>query len=1019
MEANALFDLEERCRLAERTIKELEKEITDVTTGRVDENAANPALQNAIAQNRKLKYQLEQLTRAMEAASAPKAAKFALKDSPNHSLDLMSVIVELVTAGIRAAFPQLGEEPVDALVSVPSGKVSTDAMYQSNAAMRLAAQLKAKGTKMPPREVAAAFTAAIPKNDIISGYEIAGPGFVNIDINTSFLEGVTTKLLNKGVLPPEHTKQPVIVDFSSPNIAKEMHVGHLRSTIIGESIARMLEYIGHDVQRVNHVGDWGTPFGMLICHLRDKFPNFQSEPPSISDLQGFYKAAKKRFDEEPEFKPRVYEAVVKLQAHDPETILAWNLVCDVSRREFQRIYDRLDIDVKEKGESFYQDMMVEVVKQLESAGKLEEDDTAPGRKIAWSSVKKETKVPLIVVKSDGARCGMTGYTYDTSDLAALRYRASQATWLVYVVDNGQSTHFQNVFALGRDMEWVSPKHRVDHVGFGVVLGEDGKRFKTRSGDTVRLKDLLDEGVERAGAAARTTEMTPEQRARMVEAIAYGCIKYADLSHNRTNDYVFSYDKMLQDKGNTAVYLLYANTRVHSILRNPEIAKQNIDIDALAPSHTVTLTHPKEIKIAKYLARFPEVLNRTIDTLMPHRLCDYIYELTNVFTEFYQECYAVQKQSDGSVKVDVNRLMLYKSVGMVLEQAFHLLGIRAIEAIPIGGGSSADACKLVTCLCVDAQQQLVVAATAVGELWLVQWDSASGWASPLRLSTPDQHVLRRSPLRMTNGSVSSNRSNSSNGSGPSVAGLRTVHAITTASRVNGADLVVLFSLNYGLVHAVTVSFEAPPSHRLESMPYGGNGSGSWSMPSGSSGRPRVVSEYVVATVSPDVDTSVAPPLRHLHADQGLLYFAARERVFTCELATRKIRHMFRPFASSESSVDTADTLPGGTAGLGSTAPCLGIQAHGNRLLLLYPEDVYIINRRTLPAQAFDVVRSVALSHPHRFACLLGPLLLVVSGASDDEVRSLHEAQPDAIDQDPPVMLRIYSDLGYFASKRRCA
>merc|ERR1719300_1988383 len=330
--------------------------------------------------------------------------------------------------------------------------------------------------------------ANIPTNKMIEKLEVAGPGFVNIFIKKAFIQAELDVLVDKGVRPPAiGRKKRVIVDFSSPNIAKEMHVGHLRSTIIGDSICRLLEFLGHDVMRLNHTGDWGTQFGMLIAHLQDEFPNYKTESPPISDLMSFYKQSKARFDSDEEFKARAYACVVKLQAHEEDYLKAWNLICDVSRREFQKVYDRLDISLIERGESFYQDRMKDVVKDLGQKNHLEEDE---GRKIMWA---EGIQVPLTVIKSDG------GFTYDTSDMAAIRQRVEEeaADWLVYVTDAGQATHFQSFFACAEKAGYTRPGVRVDHVGFGVVLGEDKKKFKTRSGDTVRLVELLDEGLKRS------------------------------------------------------------------------------------------------------------------------------------------------------------------------------------------------------------------------------------------------------------------------------------------------------------------------------------------------------------------------------------------------------------------------------------------------------------------------------------------------------------------------------------------
>jgi len=322
---------------------------------------------------------------------------------------------------------------------------------------------------------------------VVENLEVAGPGFINIRLCNKFLEEEIQMLFVNGVQhAPLVIPQKVLVDFSSPNVAKEMHVGHLRSTIIGDSISRLMEFLGHDVLRINHVGDWGTQFGMLIAQLQDKFPDYHKEGYTLplSDLQAFYRESKQRFDSEEEFKKRAYACTVQLQSKKPEYIKGWKMICDVSRKEFSKIYERLGVVVFERGESFYQDLMKSLVEFLKSKNYLLEDE---GRYIMWGN---KEKLPLTVIKSDG------GFTYDTSDLAAIRQRieVEKATWIIYVTDAGQATHFYSIFDCAAKAGILDPvKIRVDHVGFGVVLGDDKKKFKTRSGDTVRLLELLDEG----------------------------------------------------------------------------------------------------------------------------------------------------------------------------------------------------------------------------------------------------------------------------------------------------------------------------------------------------------------------------------------------------------------------------------------------------------------------------------------------------------------------------------------------
>lgn len=338
-------------------------------------------------------------------------------------------------------------------------------------------EFKKTGEKPPsPLQVANKILENLPKSPIVAKCESVGAGFINVFIEREYAKKALSSILLRGVLPPAAKRLRVVIDFSSPNIAKEMHVGHLRSTIIGESIARLLEFLQHDVLRINHVGDWGTQFGMLIAHLEDRFPNYANVSPPISDLQTFYKESKARFDSDEEFKKRAYACVVKLQSGDLAYVKAWNLICDVSRKDFQRIYDRLDVKIIERGESFYQSRMEKIVKELETSGFLEEDN---GRKIMWGFEGGDKDgIPLTVVKSDG------GFTYDTSDMATIKQRLEEekADWVIYVTDAGQWTHFKTIFQCAERAGILnSTKHRVDHVGFGVVLGEDGKKFKTRSG----------------------------------------------------------------------------------------------------------------------------------------------------------------------------------------------------------------------------------------------------------------------------------------------------------------------------------------------------------------------------------------------------------------------------------------------------------------------------------------------------------------------------------------------------------
>nr|XP_032836785.1 arginine--tRNA ligase, cytoplasmic [Petromyzon marinus] len=595
---------------------------------------------------------------------------------------MVNVAARLCTAfasAVSAAFPGLAVPPVAIAPSKPQQQQQQQqriADYQCNSAMAIAQLLKAKGQKVSPKDVGAAIVSHLPASDLVEHVEVVGPGFINVYLDTAFLARQLTRLLLHGVSPPNTgARKKVVIDFSSPNVAKEMHVGHLRSTIIGDSTSRLYEFLGHEVLRLNHIGDWGTQFGMLIAHLVDRFPNYTEQPPPIADLQAFYKESKLRFDEDPSFRSRAYEYVVRLQSKEEAILRGWSLICDISRREFQKIYDSLGVRLEERGESFYQSLMQDVVEELKQKGLLQEDE---GRLVLFAP---GCAVPLTVVKSDG------GFTYDTSDLAALRHRihTERADVIIYVTDSGQASHFEAVFSAARLAGWYQEGGgvRVVHTPFGVVLGEDRKKFKTRSGETVRLAELLDEGLRRAGdklqEKGRHQVLTPEELEAARRAVAFGCIKYADLAHSRTNDYVFSFAKMLDDRGNTAVYLLYAYTRIRSIARVAHVDPAQLRSEARRVGG-VALGHASERRLARAILRLPEVLARTADDLQLHTLCDFLYELAGTFTDFYDACYCVEKdRSTGEVvKVNMSRLLLCEATAMVMETCFHILGLTPVQ-----------------------------------------------------------------------------------------------------------------------------------------------------------------------------------------------------------------------------------------------------------------------------------------------------------------------------------------------------
>jgi len=590
---------------------------------------------------------------------------------------LLAVVTALFTAAMHKAYPELAGQEGFRTVDVAKCSNAAFGDYQCNSPMGIYKALKALGLPSAParpQDVANALIAALPekgRKEVCAEVSVAGAGFINVKIQKAYLQARVQDILkNGGPQAAMARKLKVLVDFSSPNIAKEMHVGHLRSTIIGDSLCRMFEFLGHDVKRVNHVGDWGTQFGMLINYLKEEYPDFMQNPPNITDLTGFYKAAKGRFDEDEAFKERARVGVVELQAGNVESRAIWNLLCDISRVEFQKVYDRLDVKLEECGESFYNSRIPAAIEALQAKGLLQEDG---GATIMWCGGKHQ--IPLMVRKSDG------GYGYDSTDLAAIRYRLQELDrdWVIYITDAGQATHFHMIFDAARLVGWVYEehgRHRLDHVGFGVVQGEDGKRFKTRSGDTVRLVDLLDEAVVRmtASLGERIKEgkssLTEVEALEAASALGYGAVKYADLKQNPGTDYQFSYDRMLDTKGDTAIYLLFTCARFHSILRKAEEEK-GIDVKALVAGGEVVLEHPTERALALELAQFAEALQQAVFELMPNRLTSYVFFLSARGTDFLEACH---------VLTHPRRLVLVQATAATIARCLELLGIKPLTKI---------------------------------------------------------------------------------------------------------------------------------------------------------------------------------------------------------------------------------------------------------------------------------------------------------------------------------------------------
>ena len=588
----------------------------------------------------------------------------------------MLCIANALEAQLREAMQRAFPE-VDALLDPQLAPASKPEFgdFQANGALPLA-----KPLKQAPRQIAGAIVEALQADpaftDLCLEPQIAGPGFINLTIRPERLAAEVSARLGDPRLgvPEVQNDAAVVVDFSSPNIAKEMHVGHLRSTIIGDSLARVLEFRGHRVLRLNHVGDWGTQFGMLITHLKQVAPETlnTADAVDLGDLVAFYREAKKRFDDDDAFQTTSREEVVKLQGGDPVSLKAWGLLCDQSRREFQKIYDRLDIRLSERGESFYNPYLASVLSGLQEAGLLVTDDGAECVFLEGVNGKDGKPLPVIVRKSDG------GFNYATTDLAAIRYRfalssdGDGARRVIYVTDAGQANHFAGVFQVAKRANWIPEGGRLEHVPFGLVQGEDGKKLKTRSGDTVRLRDLLDEAVERSEADLRR-RLAEEGRSEddqfiqhVAGTVGLAAVKYADLSQNRITNYQFSFDRMLALQGNTAPYLLYAVVRIAGI------ARKGGDLEAEAGM--LQFSEPQEWALVRELLKFDAVIAEVEEELLPNRLCSYLFELSQVFNRFYDQVPVLKAEG----KSLPSRLALCRLTADTLKSGLGLLGIATLE-----------------------------------------------------------------------------------------------------------------------------------------------------------------------------------------------------------------------------------------------------------------------------------------------------------------------------------------------------
>ena len=573
-------------------------------------------------------------------------------------MNIQSILADRIQQAMIAAG---APKDVDPLVR-QSGKPQFGD-YQANGIMAAAKKLGKN-----PREFAQSVLEHTKLDDITEKTEIAGPGFINIFLNPNWLAAEAELALKDSHLGIFNTHpQTVVIDYSSPNVAKEMHVGHLRSTIIGDAVARTLEFLGNKVIRANHVGDWGTQFGMLIAYL-EKMQNEHASEMELQDLEAFYREAKKHYDEDPAFAEKARNYVVKLQGGDEYCRTMWKKLVDITMQQNQRNYDRLNVTLTDKdvmGESLYNPMLPGIVADLKAQG-LAVDDGALVVYLDEFQNKEGNPMGVIVQKKDG------GFLYTTTDIAAAKYRFEtlNADRALVFSDSRQSQHMQQAWLITRKAGYVPDDFSLEHKNFGMMLGKDGKPFKTRSGGTVKLADLLDEAVERAGVLIneKSADLSDEEKARVIDAVGIGAVKYADLSKNRTTDYVFDWDNMLSFEGNTAPYMQYAYTRIHSIF-----TKADVDLNSLAEA-PILLNDDKERALAVKLLQFEEAVSGVAKEGAPHILCGYLYELAGAFSSFYEHCPILNATDE----VKASRLKLALLTQRTLKQGLDLLGIKTVE-----------------------------------------------------------------------------------------------------------------------------------------------------------------------------------------------------------------------------------------------------------------------------------------------------------------------------------------------------
>lgn len=570
-------------------------------------------------------------------------------------------IQQLINERVQAALAAVGASDAPAVVQPASKPEFGD--YQANGVMGAA-----KALKTNPRELAQKVVAALDLTGIAEKVEIAGPGFINIHLAPEYLARRSEAALQDarlGITLPE--SKTVVIDYSSPNLAKEMHVGHLRSSIIGDALARVLAFLGHKVVRQNHVGDWGTQFGMLTAYLVET-SQAGNAALELNDLETFYRNAKVRFDESEAFADRAREYVVRLQGGDEEVLKLWRQFVDVSLSHCQAVYDKLGLQLTPAdvmGESAYNDDLANVVTELTELGIVTDSEGAKVVFLPEFADQDGNPAAYIVQKKDG------GFLYSTTDLGAVRYRVRKlhADRVIYVVDARQSLHFQQMFATCRKAGFAPASVVLEHIAFGTMMGDDGKPFKTRSGGTVKLIELLDEAEERALklVGEKNPGLSAQVQQQIAHAVGIGAVKYADLSKSRMSDYIFNWENMLSFEGNTAPYLQYAYTRVQSVFRKAD------NYDAAAP---IMITESAEKQLAVALAQFEDVLATVAEGCYPHHLCLYLYNLAQLFSRFYEACPILK--AEGSVRA--SRLQLAALTAKTLKTGLDLLGIEVLDAM---------------------------------------------------------------------------------------------------------------------------------------------------------------------------------------------------------------------------------------------------------------------------------------------------------------------------------------------------